>query len=284
MKKRVYTVLFLFIILVLSLFSEVLNQPESRPADGFMRVSFIDVGQGDSAFIEFPDGQTALIDAGEASASDNIIDLIEGYGYDTIDYVVCTHPHSDHIGGMSEVIEQFQIKEVYMPRVSHTSKTFERLLTTIGEKGLKIHTAKAGVLLDIAPEIVMEFVAPCGNNYEEMNDYSAVVRLRYGEKAFLFTGDAEEFSEKEILDAGYDVKADVLKVGHHGSVSSSSYDFLQAVAPKWAVISSGEDNDYGHPHRETLATLKKMNITVLRTDRMGTITFITDGTKIQEET
>lgn len=169
-----------------------------------------------------------------------------------------------------------------MPKASHTSKTFEKLLLAIQEKGLKIHAAKAGVSVSVTPEITMEFLGPCSDSYEDLNNYSAVMRLSYGDNAFLFTGDAEVLAEKEILDGGKNIQADVLKVGHHGSVTSSCEEFLQAVSPKWAVISSGKGNDYGHPHQETLDALEKMNITVLRTDQKGTISFTANGDSIQE--
>ena len=283
MKKRLYLIPFLLVLLILSFLPDGLNvQNEPELVEGQMRVSYIDVGQGDGAFIEFPEGKTALIDAGEAFAAEAVIQLIEDYGYDTIDYIICTHPHSDHIGGMSEVIQNFQIGAIYMPKVSHSSKTFETLLLTIREKDLGIHTAKAGVSVSVSPEITMEFLGPCSEYYEEMNDYSAVVKICYGENAFLFTGDAEVLAEQEILAGGCDIRADVLKVGHHGSVTSTCKEFLQAVSPRFAVISSGAGNDYGHPHRETLSKLKRMDIAVLRTDQKGTITFMADGNSVWE--
>lgn len=283
MKKRLSFISILLILLVFSLLPDGLKgQNKGELLEGHIRVSYIDVGQGDSAFIEFPGGKTALIDAGESVAAEAVIPFIEDYGYDTIDYIICTHPHSDHIGGMSKVIQAFQIGTVYMPKVSHTSKTFETLLLTIQEKGLGIHTAKAGVSIQVTPEITMEFLAPCNDYYEEMNNYSAVVRLCYGKNAFLFTGDAEMLSEDEILAEGYNVQAQVLKVGHHGSVTSTGRKFLQAVSPSFAVISSGKGNDYGHPHRETLALLKNKKIAVLRTDQQGTITFMSDGNRVWE--
>lgn len=253
-------------------------------ADGRLCVSFIDVGQGDSAFIEFPGGKTALIDAGEADAAETVVSYIEGRGYDRVDYLICTHPHADHIGGMGAVVEGFSVGAVYMPRVSHTSKTYENLLTAIKDKGLFIQAARAGVEILPGADIRMEFVAPISDSYEELNDYSAVLRLTYGSTAFLFTGDAEAPAEDEMLDAGVPLTAQVLKVGHHGSDSSSQTRFLEAVAPRWAVISVGADNDYGHPKEKVLSSLNAAGATVIRTDQAGTVMALSDGSTVEMRT
>lgn len=249
--------------------------------DGQLVVHYLDVGQGDSAFIELPDGQCMLIDASVSSYGDKIVETIEGYGYTEIDYLVATHPHADHIGGMTDVVEGFEIGEVYMPKATSTSKTFEGLLTAISDKGLQIHTAKTGVTIYSDDETEIEILAPVSESYEETNNYSAVVKITYGSNSFLFTGDAEELSENEMLDECYDkLCADVLKVGHHGSSSSTSDAFLQAVSPKYAVISCGADNSYGHPHKETISRLNDMGIDYYRTDRNGTVTINCNGNDV----
>lgn len=249
--------------------------------DGQLVVHYLDVGQGDSAFIELPDGQCMLIDASVSSYGDKIVETIEGYGYTEIDYLVATHPHADHIGGMTDVVEGFEIGEVYMPKATSTSKTFEGLLTAISDKGLQIHTAKTGVTIYSDDETEIEILAPVSESYEETNNYSAVVKITYGSNSFLFTGDAEELSENEMLDECYDkLCADVLKVGHHGSSSSTSDAFLQAVSPKYAVISCGADNSYGHPHKETISRLNDMGIDYYRTDRNGTVTISCNGNDV----
>ncbi len=246
-----------------------------------MTVSFLDVGQGDSAFIRFPGGKTALIDAGEAKSADAVLASIEESGTSKIDYVIATHPHADHIGGMRQVIERFDIGEIYIPRVSHNSKTYEKLLLAIQDKGLSIHTARAGVTFEAEPGITVDFVAPCSEKYDEKNDYSAVVRLTYQQVSFLLTGDAETTSENEMLQSGAELSATVLKVGHHGSKTSSGTEFLKAVNPKWAVISVGADNSYGHPHEQTLKRLEDLGVTVFRTDVNGTVTAVTDGENVE---
>ncbi len=242
-----------------------------------LSVHFIDVGQGDCTLFVTPKGKTILIDAGEKSASDMIINYIRGQGIHKIDVIIATHPHADHIGGMEDVIRAFDIGQIYMPRVMHTTQTFENLLLAIQEKGLKVKTAKAGVAFDIDPDIEAVMLAPNSEEYENLNDYSAVLKVTHGKNSFLITGDVEETSEKEMLASGYDLSADVLKVAHHGSSSSTTDEFLDAVNPDHAVILLGKDNDYGHPHRETIEKLRERGIPIYRTDELGNIVLTSDG-------
>lgn len=249
-----------------------------------LTVHFLDVGQGDSIFIELPTGKTVLIDASISEASDLIKAYIEGRGHEKIDYLIATHPHADHIGGMRAIVNAFEIGEVWMPNADSTSATYEKLLTAIEDKGLSIHTAKAGKSVLDEENLRLTLLAPCADEYESLNNYSAVVKLTYGKVGFLFTGDAEVLSENEMLASGVDLSADVLKIGHHGSSTSSSETFLKAVSPKWGVISCGKDNSYGHPHKEILASASKLGITLCRTDLEGTIVFTTDGAEITTTT
>ena len=249
----------------------------TKTSKDILTVHFLDVGQGDSIFIELPTKQTILIDAGEKKYSKSIIDYINNCGYSKIDYVIATHPHSDHIGGLANVINAFEIDKIYMTNALSTTVTYENLLTTIQNKGKKMTRAKAGVEVINSENLKAEFVAPVSDEYKDLNNYSAVLKLSYFDNSFLFTGDAEELSENEIT-ANIDVY--VLKVGHHGSAYSTSSDFLQKVTPQYAVISVGEDNDYGHPHSETLSRLDEYSVKYFRTDLQGTIIFTCDGVNI----
>lgn len=246
-----------------------------------LRVSFIDVGQGDSEFIELPNGETMLIDAGTNETGKNVVDYIKSLGYTSINYVVGTHPHEDHIGGLDDVIKTFDIGSIYMPKITADTKTFEDVLDAAESKNLMINTAKSGVSIMDTEDLSVKFLAPTLDSYENTNDYSAVVKVVYGDTSYLFTGDAEEFSENLITD---DVNADVLKVGHHGSSTSTSTEFLKKVSPSSAVISCGKGNSYGHPHSETLQKLADMGTAVYRTDELGTIVSVSDGKTINFDT
>lgn len=260
-------------------------QPEAKndviitsvPGNSEMRVSFIDVGQADSEFIELPNGETMLIDAGTNETGANAVNYIKSLGYTSIDYVVGTHPHEDHIGGLDDIINTFDIGKVYMPKVTADTKTFEDVLDAVDAKGLTINTAKAGVTILDTERLSIKMLAPISDSYENTNDYSAVIKIVYGDTSFLFTGDAEVLAEKQITD---DVSADVLKIGHHGSSTSTCDEFLDKVSPKIAVISCGKDNKYGHPNKETLDKLNARGIPYYRTDKLGTITVMSDGQKV----
>ena len=239
-----------------------------------LRVNYIDVGQGDSIFIELPNKETMLIDAGEAYEVDKVINYLNNLGIKRIDYVVGTHPHTDHIGGLESVINTFDIGFIYMPNAISTSKTYEDLLTTISNKGLKVKTAKSGVVVLNEDNLKLEFIAPNSDNYSNLNNYSAVLKLTYLDNTFLFMGDAETLSEDEITS---DVKADVIKVGHHGSDSSSSVEFVKKVNPEYAIIMVGEGNSYNHPYQSIINRYLSMDAKVLRTDLDGNIICDSDG-------
>lgn len=286
-KKRnpLPAIIVLLLILIPSVISGVNNHSSDKVSvdtvknnGSNMVVHFLDVGQGDSEFVELPGGKCMLIDAGTADYSQSIIDYISSCGYSTVDYVVATHPHADHIGGMSDIIDAFAVGEIYMPKVSANTKTFERLLTAVSNQGITINTAKAGREIYSNSNMKLEFLAPLSSNYDDLNNYSAVLKITYGKNAFLFTGDAEDVSENEMLESSYQkLGADVIKIGHHGSSSSATLAFLKAVTPRYAVISCGVDNAYGHPHSETLNRLERFGIEIYRTDTAGTVTVSCDG-------
>lgn len=256
--------------------------------EGSTSVFYVDVGQGDCELIRTPGGETILIDAGTNATGDELVAYIQSMGIQKIDKLIATHPHEDHIGGMDEVVNAFTIGDVYLPKVADsqtpTTKTYERLLTAISDKGLQITQGQGGMTVLEEEGVKLEFLAPNSDLYSGLNSYSIVAKLTCGEKSFLFTGDAEEDSEEEMVALGYDLQSDVLKCGHHGSSTSTCDAFLQAVQPKYAVISCGLDNDYGHPHRETMQKLNRAGTTIYRTDEMGTILAECDGTEIRFQT
>lgn len=276
----------LIVVIMGLFFSQTSKHMENQKVgDGTtMTVSFLDVGQGDCELISLPDGKLMLIDSGEAEYSEKVIDTLNSYGCEKIDFLVITHPHTDHMGGMSEIINTFEIGEIYMPKVSASTRTFENLLQTIADNSLSINTANAGKTIYSEGLIDIKLLSPCSESYDETNNYSAVVKLTYDEKSFLFTGDAEKEAEQEMLANCYsDLDCDVLKVSHHASRYSTSSSFLSAVAPDYAVIEVGADNPYGHPHQKTLDRLNDAGVQVYRTDISGDITFLCDGKSIQIE-
>ena len=242
-----------------------------------LKVHFIDVGQGDSIFIELPNDEVMLIDAGESSEEEKVYNYITNLGYNNIDYVVGTHPHTDHIGGLEYIINNISIENIYMPKAVSTSKTYESLLNTITNKNLKVKVAKANVNIISSDNLSVNIIAPNSESYSNLNNYSAVIKIDYYNNSFLFMGDAEVLSEEEITS---DVGADVIKVGHHGSDSSSSLEFLNKVKPKYAVISVGTNNQYNHPYDSILSRYESIGSQVYRTDLDGTIVATSDGTNI----
>lgn len=239
-------------------------------------VSFIDVGQGESILIEAPSGEKMLIDAG-GTKDDASYNYLKEREIDKLDVIVITHPHSDHISELSKIICDLEVSQIYMPKVSHTSKTFEELITNISENNILVTEAKAGTYIDFSPEITCLIVAPNSDNYSDLNNWSTVVHLTYQDTKFLFTGDAEIISENEILENGFDIQSNLLNIGHHGSSSSTSQEFLDTVNPEYAVISAGENNSYGHPSQVVMNRLSEKGVETYVTAEVGTVVAISDG-------
>lgn len=250
---------------------------QEAAADAALEVHFIDVGQADCALL-VADGHYMVIDGGNNDDADAIVSYLKNQGVKTLDAVVGTHPHEDHIGSLDAIINSFDVEAVYMPKIMHTSQTFEDVLDAIANKGLKIKAPNPGDTISFHG-LPVEFLGP-QQEYGDFNNNSIVLKVTAGERSFLFTGDAEETAEKDILDAGYDLQADVLKVGHHGSSTSTSDAFLQAVSPQYAVISVGTGNKYGHPEKVTLDKLQNIGAEIHRTDMEGTVVCSTDGQNI----
>jgi Predicted hydrolase (metallo-beta-lactamase superfamily) len=250
----------------------------AAPANGAkLKVHYLDVGQGDSEFLELPNGQTMLIDAGNPENGPQIVSYIKNLRHTKIDYLIATHPHADHIGGMETVVNGLDIGKIYMPKVSSNTKAFEGLLKAIKNKGLQVNTAKAGLNLLKAGNLNIDMIAPVGTSYDDLNQYSAVIKVTYGDNKFLLMGDAGNVSEGQIT---ADVSVDVLKVGHHGSNTATSKTFLNKVHPKYAVIEVGKGNSYGHPTAATLQKLQGAGAAIYRTDNDGTIIFTSDAKTI----
>lgn len=244
--------------------------------DSNLKIHYIDVGQGDSELIQIGD-KNILIDAG--TSDKKALNYLKSLGIKKIDYAIATHPHEDHIGSMDDVIKDFDIGTFYSPKVTTTTKTFENMVKALKAKDLKMTMPKVGEEIKIG-NATLTFLAPNSDKYENLNNYSIVVKLKYGNNSFIFMGDAQDISEGEILKKQLDIKADVIKLGHHGSHSSTTQEFLDKVNPRYAVISCEKGNDYGHPHKETLAKLNAKNINVFRTDLNGTIIAESDGKEI----
>lgn len=249
---------------------------ELPAASGNLTLYFLDVGQGDSILLEHGD-DTMLIDAGEIGKGDTVAADIKEEGITSLSYVVATHPHSDHIGGMSVILNDFPTSHFLDSGYPYTSKTYENMLTTVDKKGIPFSTPKRGDSINFSTGIDVQVLNP-GSTYftDDVNQNSIVLKVTDGKVTFLLMGDAGIEAENQIMKDGYDVKADILKVGHHGSRTASGASFISAVSPVVSVIEVGAGNDYGHPHQETLDRLQKVS-RVYRTDLDGTITITTDG-------
>lgn len=239
-----------------------------------MQVHFIDVGQGDSILIESPSGKTMLIDGGVKGAGQQIVSYLKELGINKLDIVVATHPDADHIGGLIPVLDNMTIEQFYDSGKVHTSQTFEEMLTRIDEKSIPYHVPKIGDDIEFDKDVNVK-ILNANDQATDNNDASIVLKMTYGNVSFLLTGDAGVALEKEMLQ--YDVKATVLKAGHHGSNTSSSEEFIQAVKPEVTILSYGEDNKYGHPHAEIVDRLQAIGSKIYATADLGTITVSTDG-------
>lgn len=257
------------------------NSKQTEEVNGNLQVHFIDVGQGSSTFIIGADGKTMLYDAGgdDSGSGRIVVDYIKSLGYEHIDVAVFTHPHADHINGAPTVFEELNVGSVYYPKVTHTTKTFENFVDAVSNAGLKFKTAKAGVKIPFG-ETEATLVAPISDKYSNLNDYSATIKLTWKGSSILLTGDVEKTSEMEMINSDYDLDIDLLLVPHHGSNSSTTDEFLDKTTPSYAVISSGKDNSYGHPHKEVVSRLNERGIKTYNTAEDGTVIATLDGEKI----
>ena len=244
---------------------KVLKQIADLIGAGSLTIHFVDVGQGDCIFIELPDGKTALIDAGAEESGDAVVSYIRNLGYSKIDYILATHPHEDHIGGLPAVFYAFDVGEVWAPGAIHTTRTFEAFLDAVEAEGLAINVAEAGDIVFDSSGCAGAILSPIQSDYADLNDWSIVLSVKYDGKGFLFAGDAGS----DVLDSTISGSYDVLKVGHHGSATSTTSNLIDRINPSLAVISCGTENSYGHPATSTLSALS--DVDVYRTDLNGTI-------------
>ncbi|MGB4588678.1 MAG: MBL fold metallo-hydrolase [Clostridiaceae bacterium] len=292
MRKRSYAPIILIIILVLGLIGiyvmldyGIIGVEKSSDVSRIqmvkapIKVHFIDVGQGDSILLQVND-KNILIDAGEEDQSQIIIDYLKTYDIEKLDMVFLTHPHEDHIGGMGEVLNSFSIGEFYAPNKVIVTTSYERMASALKSQGKVINDLTGGMEFTFDNGISLSILSPNKPSYLSPNNYSPIMRLSMGNSAFLFTGDAEELIETEVLKAGLNVTANILKAPHHGSKTSSSVPFLEKVAPEYIIVTSDEGNDHNLPSPEILARYNGTGAKTLLTEEMGNIVFSTNGKEV----
>ncbi len=278
MKINIKSIAMFIIMLFLILFVAIgCNQ-----APDALSIHMIDVGQGESILIVTPDDKTILVDAGEISQGKKVKSYLLKHGIQKINLLIGTHPHTDHIGGIPEIINNFEIDKIIMPRKHHTSATFEKLLIAIKSNGLTISPLTPNSTIEFTEDIKLHFLGPVRDYGDNLNLWSVVFRLDYKNKSFLFTGDMEYEAEMDLINTynADDLTANVLNVGHHGSNTSTTQQFLDCVNPEIALISSGKDNIYEHPHKDIIARLNEFGTFIYRTDLQQTVVIFSDGESI----
>ncbi len=282
--KKLYSFLLIFVLIISLCACNFVSLPTAFPIpDGSsFTVHYIDVGQADSALV-LCDDKAMLIDGGNVDDSSLLVSYLKKMDIDYLDYVICTHAHEDHVGGLSGALSYADAGHVFAPESESDSKAYRNFKKKVKAQGLEIEHPIDGDVFDFGSSTV-QILGPIYEDEDDLNNTSIVLKITYGKTSFLFTGDAERDEELDIIDEGYDLSATVLKVGHHGSESSSSYRFLREVMPKYAIISAGKDNSYGHPHDEPLSRLKDVGAEVYRTDECGDIIAESDGITVKIHT
>ncbi|MEG0775512.1 ComEC/Rec2 family competence protein [Clostridium sp.] len=273
MKKKILYIIIISLFAFILFYNNLTTTTSTNNLFGNnLLVHFIDVGQGDSILIQ-ASNKNVLIDSGSNSYSKKVINYINNLNIKTLDYVISTHPHEDHMGSMDDIIKYFEIGEFYAPKITSNTEDFLSMVRELYKKRKKINVAKAGLIIPLENNTYLKFLSPSLNKYDNLNNYSTVIKLQNNNNSFLFTGDGEKLVEEELLRTNDNVSCNVLKVGHHGSKTSTSKEFLMKASPQYAVISCGMGNDYGHPDKNVLESLKKISTTTFRTDKNGTIVF-----------
>ncbi|PRR78014.1 ComEC family competence protein [Clostridium liquoris] len=251
-------------------------------ADNLLKIHYIDVGQGDSILISI-NGKNMLIDSGSAVKEEYIVKYLKKQGIKKLHHVIATHPHEDHIGSMSSIISNFNVENFYAPKITSSTNYFNNMIDELMKKGLKIQVASSGKKIQLYDNVICEIIAPNSTTYENTNNYSVVLKLTYGKCSFIFTGDAEAISENEMLSNNTNLKCDVLKLGHHGSSTSTTDSFLEKASPKIAIISCGKNNPFRHPSKKTIGKIKSKDMQVYRTDIDGDIVLLSNGSFIKKQ-
>lgn len=279
-KLKYYCLSLLFLLLILCYPLFIKNSSVQKINPHLMYVHYINVDQGDSILIQV-NHKNILIDSGPKSEKKHLINFLNTHNISTLDYVIATHPHDDHIGNMNTIINTYEVKSFYAPKVYSSTKSFETMIDALKTHNLKINPISRGCnTINLGSNTYVEVFSPISDSYDNENNYSPVMKITFGNTSFLFTGDAETEIENALLSLNDNLNCDVLKVGHHGSSSSTSEAFLKEVNPEYAVISVGKNNMYGHPNKDTLSRLKQSGINIFRTDLKNNITFISDKNHI----
>ncbi|WP_321833550.1 ComEC/Rec2 family competence protein [Clostridium butyricum] len=282
-KKRHFKHLIIFtLLLLLCFFSSILTKKFNsyKVNPNLMYVHYINVDQGDAILIQV-NNKNLLIDSGPKSHKKQLVKFLNDLNISKLDYVIATHPHEDHIGNMNTVLNSYKVQSFYAPKVYSYTKSFEQMIDSLKSNNLKINPIKRGCnTINLGFQTNVEVFSPINDTYDNENNYSPVIKISFGNNSFLFTGDAEKEIEDKLILLNDDLKADILKVSHHGSSSSTSDSFLNRVSPKYAVISVGKNNIYDHPNDTIISKLNTYNIDILRTDIQNNITLISDGTNI----
>lgn len=268
----------IFIVIIFILFFNLNNNANFKNK---MIIHYIDVGQGDCILIQV-NNKNLLIDSGPSTNRKYLLNYLKKINIKKFDYIIATHPHDDHIGNMDTIIKRYNVEKFYSPKVTTSSDTFDSLLSALVDKNLKINVLKKGSSqINLGKNANLKVLSPKKDfTSDNLNNYSPIIKINFLNNSFLFTGDAETSDENLVLFENNDLKADVLKVGHHGSSTSTSLDFLNSVDPSVAIISVGKNNSYGHPSQKVLSLLDESNIKTLRTDISGNIIVISDGKNI----
>ncbi|ENZ02463.1 hypothetical protein HMPREF1092_01698 [Clostridium thermobutyricum] len=282
MKSKLKLLYFIFPLLFALLFFSCSNNIPLNN-DDYLVVHYFDVGQGDSTLIQV-NGKNMIIDSGSRTAENKIIKYLNNLNIKKIDYLISTHPHEDHIGNMDEIIDLFEIEKFYAPKVTTNTTSFEKMIKALKRKNLKINILKDGTSsIDLGKNTKVYVFSPKENLKDDnLNNYSPIIKIQFKDTSFLFTGDAEKENINYVLSKNYPIDSDVLKLGHHGSKTSTTKEFLEKVTPYITIASLGENNSYGHPHKKVLDLLNSYNIKLFRTDKDSTITLISNGIEIKK--